>query len=212
MHPTIVFWKMTKWFQTVLPSRLMTFVSVLVEQPHHHHKLGQAVTTCISFLHPDNNRMPSKILLFFAWVWRGAAHCSNKTSKNVRKKQGFLRRRVKTSISTSARPTCKTATANVLIVDWFLGEGFFTVSTSCLRVCGSGESSPNGKAQYRWPPRTRHLRSSALDVANTILLYYKTSYLNVEVNGIELSPSVSVPWWVTSTTAAQTSEKEGGGG
>jgi hypothetical protein len=37
----------------------------------------------------------------------------------------------------------------------------------------------------------------------TFLLFYKTSYLNEEVNCSELSPSVSVPWFDQPTSMTE---------
>ncbi len=51
-----------------------------------------------------------------------------------------------------------------------------------------------GKAQYSWPPCTNLFRLVSFDIANIILLFHKTSYLNEEVNCIEPSPLVGIPW------------------
>ena len=37
-------------------------------------------------------------------------------------------------------------------------------------------------------------RSAAFDIKNVDYLYFKTSYLNEEVNCTEPPPSISVPW------------------
>jgi len=50
-----------------------------------------------------------------------------------------------------------------------------------------------GKTQYGWPPCTNQFRSAPFYIENIINLFYKTSYLNEEVNCIEPSPLVSIP-------------------
>ncbi len=50
-----------------------------------------------------------------------------------------------------------------------------------------------GKAQYSWAPCTNKFRSGGFHIENIIYLWYKTSYLNEEVNCIEPSPSARVP-------------------
>ncbi len=50
-----------------------------------------------------------------------------------------------------------------------------------------------GKARYSSPPCTDWFRSAAFDIENIIYFFYKTSYLNEEVNCTEPYPSVSVP-------------------
>jgi hypothetical protein len=51
-----------------------------------------------------------------------------------------------------------------------------------------------GKAQYGWPPSTNQFRSAPFYIENIIInLFYKTSYLNEEVNCTD-SPLVSIPW------------------
>ncbi len=45
-----------------------------------------------------------------------------------------------------------------------------------------------GKAQYDWPPCTNQFRSAPLYIENIINLFYKTSYINEEVNCTEPSP------------------------
>jgi len=45
-----------------------------------------------------------------------------------------------------------------------------------------------GKAQYSWPPCTYQFRSARFYTKNIILLFYKTSYLNEEVNCNKPSP------------------------
>ncbi len=62
------------------------------------------------------------------------------------------------------------------------------ISSNCLQG-----SLTEGKAQYGQPPFTNKLRSAAFCIENIIYLCYKTSYLNVEVNCTEPSPSVSIP-------------------
>ncbi len=45
-----------------------------------------------------------------------------------------------------------------------------------------------GKDQYNWPPCTNKFRSTAFYSENIIYLFYKTSYLNEEVNCTEPFP------------------------
>ncbi len=52
-----------------------------------------------------------------------------------------------------------------------------------------------GKAQYGWPPYPCNFRSAPFSIDNIIDLFYKTNYLNKEVNCIEPSPSESIPWF-----------------
>ncbi len=47
-----------------------------------------------------------------------------------------------------------------------------------------------GKAQYTWTPCVLQFKLAAFDIANIINFFYKTSYLNEEVNRTEPSP----PW------------------
>jgi len=50
-----------------------------------------------------------------------------------------------------------------------------------------------GTDHYGWPPCANQLRSVSFDIAIIIFLFYKTAYLNEEVNRTEPFPSVSVP-------------------
>jgi hypothetical protein len=50
----------------------------------------------------------------------------------------------------------------------------------------------NGKAKYHLPPCI-----NLFSVDTSIYVFYKTSYLNEEVNRTEPSPLVSVPWFIT---------------
>jgi hypothetical protein len=52
----------------------------------------------------------------------------------------------------------------------------------------------NGKAQYSWPPSTKYFTSDPFHIENIIYVFYKTSYLNEEVNCTELFSSVSITW------------------
>ncbi len=49
------------------------------------------------------------------------------------------------------------------------------------------------KAQYHWPPCANWFISAPSCTENSIYLFYKTSYLNEEVNCTEPSTSVSIP-------------------
>jgi hypothetical protein len=51
-----------------------------------------------------------------------------------------------------------------------------------------------GKAQYSWLPCTNLLRLAPFYIVKFFHLFYKTSYLNEEVNCIDPSRSVSTPW------------------
>jgi hypothetical protein len=64
----------------------------------------------------------------------------------------------------------------------------------------SREAYYKGKAQYSWPPCTYWFRSAPFYIENIIYLSYKTTCLNVVVNCIEPSRSVSIPRkkWLTS--------------
>jgi hypothetical protein len=65
-------------------------------------------------------------------------------------------------------------------------------------TCLTRETLLKGKAQYNCPPCTNLLRSSPFYIENIIYIFNKTSYLNEEVNRIEPSPSVSIPWFNSS--------------
>ncbi len=52
-----------------------------------------------------------------------------------------------------------------------------------------------GKAQYSWPPCTNQFRSAPFYIENVMDLFYKTSYLNEEVNCTKPSLLVSIPWF-----------------
>jgi hypothetical protein len=54
--------------------------------------------------------------------------------------------------------------------------------------CKIREVLLKGKAQYSWPPCTNQFRSTPFYIENIINLFYKTSYLNEEVNCTEPSP------------------------
>ncbi len=56
------------------------------------------------------------------------------------------------------------------------------------------ESSLKGKDKYNGPPCTNQFRSAAFYNKN-ITSHLQTSYLKVEVNCTELSPSVIFPWF-----------------
>jgi hypothetical protein len=56
------------------------------------------------------------------------------------------------------------------------------------------ESLLNGNDQYNLPPCTKNFRTAALKTI-TIFLFYKTTYLNEEVNCTEFSNSVRIPWY-----------------
>jgi len=50
-----------------------------------------------------------------------------------------------------------------------------------------------GTAQYGWPPcTTNQFRSASIGIENTTYLFYKTGYINEEVNCAEPSPLVSI--------------------
>jgi hypothetical protein len=51
-----------------------------------------------------------------------------------------------------------------------------------------------GKDQYNWPPCTNQFRLPTLSKEIYFFIFYKTRYLNKEVNCTEPSPSVRVPW------------------
>ncbi len=61
-------------------------------------------------------------------------------------------------------------------------------------VGSSREVLLKGKAQYGWPPCTNQFRSAPFYIENIINLFYKTSYLNEEVNCTEPSPLAIIPW------------------
>ncbi len=50
-----------------------------------------------------------------------------------------------------------------------------------------------GKAKYGWPC-TNQFISAPFYIKNIIKLFFKTSYLNEEVNCTEASSLVSIPW------------------
>jgi hypothetical protein len=54
-------------------------------------------------------------------------------------------------------------------------------------------SLTEGVAQYGWPPWTTQFRSAPFYIEVIIYLFYKTRYLNEEVNCNEPSPLVSIP-------------------
>ncbi len=54
-----------------------------------------------------------------------------------------------------------------------------------------------GEAQYGWPLYTNQFRSAPFYIENIINLFYKTSYLNEEVNCTEPSPLVFTAWTLT---------------
>jgi hypothetical protein len=62
--------------------------------------------------------------------------------------------------------------------------------TSCKTL--TRESLLKGKSQYSRPPSTNENISAQFDIENRIILSYKTSSLNEEVNCTEPSLSVSV--------------------
>ncbi len=57
------------------------------------------------------------------------------------------------------------------------------------------ESLLKGKDQYSLPPCTNEFGSTAFRTDQNIFLIYETSYLNEDVNRIEPSPSVRVPFF-----------------
>ncbi len=69
-----------------------------------------------------------------------------------------------------------------------------------LVLCPAREVLLKGKAQYSWPPCINQFRSAPFYIENIINLFYKTSYLNKEVNCTEPSPLISIPWSSLSTS------------
>jgi hypothetical protein len=63
---------------------------------------------------------------------------------------------------------------------------------------GTWEKLLKGKDQYDWPPYTNQFISTAFYSENILVLFYKTSCLNKEINRTEPSPSVRVPCFVSS--------------
>ncbi len=50
-----------------------------------------------------------------------------------------------------------------------------------------------GKDQYSWPPCTNKFRSAPFNIEKIINIFYKTSYLNEEVNCTENSRHLVFP-------------------
>ena len=60
-------------------------------------------------------------------------------------------------------------------------------------ISQSREVLLKGKDRHSWPPCTNKFRSAPFKNENIIDVFYKTSYLDEEVNRTEPSPSVSFP-------------------
>jgi len=50
-----------------------------------------------------------------------------------------------------------------------------------------------GKDQYSWTPRTSLFRSAAFHTQTIYFLFYKTTYVDEDVNWIDRSPSLRFP-------------------
>jgi hypothetical protein len=75
---------------------------------------------------------------------------------------------------------------------WIWAQSLLVCRLFCVEL--SRKVLLKGKTQYGWPPCTNRFRSAPLYIENIINLFYKTSYLNEEVNCTEPSPLVRIPW------------------
>ncbi len=79
------------------------------------------------------------------------------------------------------------------IVSLYVLKLYYLSNYHKMAVNYNGQGSlTEGKAQFGWPPCTNQFASAPFYIENIINLFYKTSYLNEEVNCTEPFLVVSI--------------------